>query len=258
MSQLTLRNFCLGPLCLLFLCSWLCRPQAKAPAAVTLFAASSTTAVVSELAQLFETKNGCRVRLNFAASSTLARQIAAGAPADLYISANPYWTRYLQKARGLPQGAVQDLIRNRLVLVGSARTDPPDSGPLPARPPASWRRLAMADPGHVPAGEYGRQALTALGWWQPLSQKMLYTQSVKAALRLVELGEADVGIVYATDAQASEYVRRLWEFPPHSHEEILYQLALCDRKHPQAEAFFAFLRSPEAAEVFEKHGFTAR
>ena len=236
----------------------------RAAEPVTLFAAASTTDAVSEIAELYEHETGQSVRAVFAASSTLARQIAQGAPADLYLSANPRWMDHLAEKDLIEPGSRLDLLGNRLVLIAPAGSKVAKSkvdveiapgfdlaGLLGDRP------LALADPDHVPAGLYAKAALAQLGVWPQVAGRAAYAAHVRAALALVDRGEAATGIVYATDAAIARRVRVLGRFPAASHPPIRYPLAMvAGRRSAAVEAFHAFLQGPEAAGRFRARGFT--
>lgn len=188
--------------------------------------------------------------LSFAGSSALARQIEQGAPADLFISADEAWMDTLERQGLLRPGTRADLLSNRLVLVapkGSAARGLADLGD---------GRLALADPDAVPAGKYAKAALEHLGQWQGVADRIASAENVRAALALVERGEAPLGIVYATDAMASGKVRVVLTFPADSHPPIVYPVAiLAASSNPDAAALRAFLASPEAQAIFARHGF---
>lgn len=242
-----------------FGCAWGCSSEGKKsapPAIVTVFAASSLTDVLEEAERLFESRTGTAVRLNLASSSALARQIESGAACDLFISAHGRWMDEIQSRGLLREGTRQDLMANRLVLIA------PKGQAFPVRfeegfvlADAFAGRIATANPDHVPAGEYARQALTSLGWWDSLKDRLTPTKDVRATLALVETGEVDAGIVYTTDAAASRRVDVLAVFPQETHERIAYPAALCRDAGPPAEAFLAWLLGPEAAGLLERYGF---
>jgi molybdate transport system substrate-binding protein len=198
--------------------------------------------------------------LSFAASSALARQIAAGAPADLFVSADQAWMDDVA-ARGLvAPGTRAPFLGNRLVIVSGVRN--PVKVPLA---PAALARLlaagplAMADPDSVPAGRYGKAALTALGVWAQAQPHVVAAESVRAALALVERGAAPLGIVYATDARAAPAVRIAGVFPPRSYPAITYPLArLKSSTNREAEGFRRFLLSRSGRAIFARFGFDAR
>lgn len=219
----------------------------RAEPAVTVFAASSLTDALTAVGAAYRRQTGGDLRFSFAASSTLARQIEAGAPADVVLSADTLWMDYLE-ARGLidPQSRTTAL-GNVLVLVAPAddRADakPGDTAVLdPAT--ADWStllpegaRLAVGDPDHVPAGRYARQALEHLGLWDALASRLARADNVRAALALVARGEAPLGIVYATDAAITDAVRVIGRFPPDSHAPIAYPIAVvAGTDQPEAAA----------------------
>ena len=223
--------------------------------AVGLFAAAS---LASALTEILPRRTFPWVRLSFAGSSSLARQIDAGAPADLYVSANPRWMDYLQERGLIEAGTRFDLVANRLVVVtpaGSGLAVEPRPGFDLAG--AFVGRLALGDPDHVPAGIYARQALRALGWWPALEHRLAPAPDVRAALLYVERGECEAGVVYATDAAVSRGVRVAAELADSLHAPIRYPAAVvAGRDSPGVRDLLGRLRSVEAAEVFRRHGFT--
>ncbi|MCH7693375.1 MAG: molybdate ABC transporter substrate-binding protein [Proteobacteria bacterium] len=226
---------------------------------VMVFAAASTTAALSEIAARFAARGKGRAVMSFASSSTLAKQIANGAPADIYLSANPGWMDYLARENAIEPATRLDLLGNRLVLVapaGSAlRVRIAPAFPLAEK--LGEGRLAIGDPDHVPAGIYGRAALRRLGAWPALAGRVARTQDVRGALVLVERGEAAAAVVYATDAALTDRVRVVATFPADSHPPIRYPIAIvAGRDRPEVRRFYEFLTSPEAARVFTRHGFT--
>lgn len=198
--------------------------------------------------------------LSFAGSSALARQIRAGAPADLFISADEDWMNVVEKAGSVQAGTRADIAGNRLVLVAPLRQPVrlAIASGMPIIRALGSSRLAMANPDSVPAGKYGKAALTKLGVWTGVAPKVVRAENVRAALALVERGEARLGIVYATDARASRKVRTVGVFPPGSHPPIRYPVArLMSSRHADAEGFRRFLLSPRGHAVLKRYGFTA-
>lgn len=243
---------CRPPLALLLLASVL-----GAGEQVTVFAAASTADALNGIAKAHEAATGVRVVCSFASSATLAKQIEQGAPADLFLSADQRWMDALAAANRLRTATRRDLLANRLVLIA------PQDRPLTVRVEAGFAiaaaftgRLAIADPASVPAGTYARQAFTALGWWTALEPRLAPAADVRAALRLVELGECALGVVYASDAVASAQVVATALIPETLHAPIRYPVALTAEAKPAAAAFLARLAGAEAAAVFAKHGFT--
>lgn len=226
---------------------------------VTVFAAASTTNALTDIGRVFAGKQSGRFIPSFAASSTLAKQIEQGAPADIFISANPKWMDFLQQRGMLVAGTRFDLLGNRLVLIAPANSRMRASikpgfnlaGLLGAD------NLAMGDPDHVPAGIYGKQALEFLGVWQAVADKVARCKDVRAALALVEREEVPLGIVYATDAAISQKVKVIGTFPDNSHPPITYPVAaIAGRLTPPAKAFLEFLKSSPAKAIFKRYGFS--
>ena len=224
---------------------------------VTVFAAASLQGALSDVADGFEAATGQRVRLVHAGSSTLARQIQAGAPADIFISASVDWLDVLI-ADGLAIPASRlDLFSNRLVLIAHGREAPavalsPD---LDLAALLDGGRLAVALTRAVPAGIYAKAALTSLGLWEQAAAHLAETDNVRAALHLVALGEAPFGIVYATDAQAEDSVSVVATFPEAAHPPIVYPAALIAGRENRGAAFLKWLQGPESAAIFRAHGF---
>jgi len=226
---------------------------------VTVFAAASMKTAMDEITARYAEETGNTARVSFAGSSALARQIQAGAPADVFISANPGWMDALA-ADGLIDDATRtDLLGNSLVLIAHD----PDAGPVEITPdlPLSGMLgegpLAMALVEAVPAGIYGKAALGALGLWDAVAPKVAQADNVRAALALVATGEAPLGIVYATDAHAEPAVTVLGTFPEDSHAPITYPAAhIRDSDSAVGEAFLAYLQGPVARAAFERQGFT--
>ena len=224
---------------------------------VTVFAAASLKAALDDVAIEFEHISDHRLNVSFAGSSTLARQIERGAPADIFISANRNWMDRLEEDRRLEPDTRVALFSNQLVLVAPKDigrpimpiTDIDFSGLLKAGP------LAMGFVEAVPAGVYGKSAFVALDLWDQVSEHIAQTDSVRGALALVARGEAPLGVVYATDALAEPHVTVVARFPPDSHAPIIYPAAVIAPATQGALAFFAYLRSPDARAIFEAHGF---
>ena len=226
--------------------------------AVTVYAAISLKEALDELSQRYERESGTPVKPVYAATSTLARQIDKGAPADVFISADAGWMNYLESQRAVRANTRVDLLTNRLVLIAprenavSVKIEPG----LRLADALRDARLAMADPQSVPAGKYGKAALQALKAWEDVEPKVVRAQNVRAALALVARGEAALGIVYATDAAAEKNVRIVAEFPPGSHPRIVYPAAILrDSRSPKAAPFLRFLQSAAARSVWQHHGF---
>lgn len=226
---------------------------------VVVFAAASLTDAMRDLDAPWQAAGHAPLRLSFASSSTLARQIQAGAPANLFASADEQWADVLDKDGLLAPGTRRDLLGNQLVLVmPKASVRPVAIGPgldLAALLGPDGR-LATGDPAHVPVGLYARQALTRLGLWDKLQGRIAGAPDVRSALLLVERGEAPAGIVYGTDAAASAGVAVAGVFPEATHDPVTYPFAVVKAGDtPEARALLAFLAGPEAKAVFTRRGF---
>lgn len=246
---------------LIGLLSALAAPPALAQSRGPLvLAAASLQESMTEAADTWAKGGHPRPVVSFAASSALARQVQAGAPADLFASADEDWMNTLQQKGLIAPGTRADWLTNRLVIVApvARRGAVPMTGRGLARVLGAGP-LAMADPDAVPAGKYGKAALTALGAWPAVAGRVVRGESVRAALALVERGAAPFGIVYATDARASKAVRVVGVFPAASHPPIVYPLArLKASANAGAEGFRRFLLSGRGKAIFARHGFTPR
>ena len=223
-----------------------------------MLAAASLQESLTAAADAWTRKGHPRPVLSFAASSALARQIDAGAPGDLFISADEPWMNDIQRNGHVEPGTRVSFLGNRLALVAPAAS----KLALVIRPgfplaqALNGGRLAMADPESVPAGKYGKAALTALGVWPQVKDKVVPGDSVRAALLFVERGEAPLGIVYQTDALATRSVRTVALFPEKSHAPITYPIArLTGSKGREPEGFRRFLISAEGRAIFRRFGF---
>ena len=199
--------------------------------------------------------------LSFAASSALARQIEAGAPADLFVSADEPWMDAVAEKGLVRRGTRATLLTNKLVLIAPAARGPsmPIRRGFPLARAIGDGRLAMADPDSVPAGKYGKAALLGLGIWPSIAGKIAAAENVRAALAMVERRQVPLGIVYETDARATSAVRIVGVFPATSHPPITYPLALLSRSsHREAAAFHRFLLSQRGKAIFRRYGFGTR
>lgn len=233
---------------------------AAAESGVVVFAAASTTNAVTEIGELYAGQTKVAITPSFASSSTLAKQIASGAPADLYLSANKKWMDFLEEKDRVVKESRLDLLGNRIVLIAPAADDARQitvkSGVRLVDYLGEDGRLAMGDPDHVPAGMYGKKAMENLGLWDQVKDRLAPMKDVRAALVLVERGEAPLGLVYATDAAISKKVRVVGTFALDSHPPIVYPVApVAGGKTAEAMKFMDFLKTPEARAVFKKYGF---
>jgi molybdate transport system substrate-binding protein len=225
---------------------------------VLVFAAASTTEALEAAAAQFSRGGEDRVRGVFAGSSLLAKQIDNGAPADIYLSASSAWMDYLGQRGRIDKASRRDLLANSLVVIApgdGTHIDVVDFDvDIVAR--LGDGRLAMGDPDHVPAGIYARQALTSLGLWPALEDRLIRTNDVRVVLRMVARGEAPLGIVYASDAVAFAGVRVAGMIPETGHDPIRYPVALVvGNDNPAARRFLDFLATPEMAALFRHYGF---
>ncbi len=234
---------------------------ARAQESPTVFAAASLTDALRALGQDWASRGNPTPRFSFAASSTLARQMEQGAPADLFMSADEQWMNYVQERNLIVNATRVSPIGNSLVLVAPANA---------ARPVELTRetnivallgpngRLATGDPAHVPVGRYAQAALTWMGQWDAVNPRLARADSVRSALLLVERGEAPYGIVYGTDAAISQGVRVVGTFPAASHTPVTYPFAITRRgeNDAQARGFFGFITGPDARPTWQRFGFS--
>lgn len=224
---------------------------------VKVSAAASLTDVLTALVQSYEKENpDVVIKTSFAGSSTLAKQIENGAPAELFLSADKDWVDYLEARSLLKNESRKSLLANDLVIVAPIKN-------------AQYfqltqgfnlidhfsGKLCTGEPAHVPVGKYAKQALEYYGWWNGIERRLVGTEDVRTALAFVERGECALGIVYRTDAQMSKKVKIVAAFPSESHLPIVYPGVLTKRAGDDAQQFWRFLQSPVAADVFKTYGF---
>lgn len=230
---------------------------AQAEPKVTVYAAASLTNAIGEIAAQYEREKSVKVVASYAASSTLAKQIEQGAPADVFISADLKWMNYLQDKGRIVAETHKPLLSNRLVVIapkGKRFKVEPAKGFEFAK--AFEGRLCTGDLESVPVGIYAKQSLRALGWWDAIKSRIVGAQDVRAALAFVERGECAAGIVYETDAKVSSRVELVVVLPQESHDPIVYPVAAVAGSSPEGKAFAEYLASTAAVAVFEKYGFT--
>lgn len=222
---------------------------------VTIYAAASLSSAIEEL-RTTANRQGQNWRFSFGGSSSLARQIEQGAPADIYLSANIRWMNYLEEQDLVEPGTRRDFLGNELVIVAPKRER------IAVHPEKGFDfagsfegRLALADPDHVPAGIYAKEALKTLGWWGALANRLAPAPDVRAALVFVERGECSAGIVYATDAVVNPNLIAVAHLPPQSHAPIVYPIAIVrDRSTADVQAAYDLLTSQTS--TFTRHGFS--
>jgi molybdate transport system substrate-binding protein len=233
-----------------------------APAAgadVTVFAAASLKNALDNVSAAWTAEADKTATISYAASSALARQIEEGAPADVFISADLDWMDYLAERDLIDKGTAVELLGNRLVLIAPAdSTAATEIGAgFDLASLLGDGRLAIANVDAVPAGKYGKASLESLGVWDSVADRLAQAENVRAALALVSTGEAPLGIVYQTDAAADHTVRIIGTFPEDTHPPIVYPAAVtAEAASPDAGAFLDFLRTEQAAALFETEGFT--
>ena len=228
---------------------------------LTIFAAASLKEALDENVKAFNLKTGHQVRVSYAGSNALAKQIENGAPADLFISADEEWMDYVAQKNLISAGTRRDLVTNRLVLIA-----PADSKVRLKIAPKflltqalQGGRLALANPDFVPAGKYARAALTNLGVWAEVEKSLTRSENVRASLVLVARGETPLGIVYATDAKAEPKVRVVDTFAANLHPPVVYPAAVVAGKlNPATQALLDYLSGTEARTVWIKYGFGVR
>ena len=230
---------------------------AQSARGITVLAAASLTNVLQEVGKRYESENGKKVSFSFAASMILAKQIEASAGADLFISADSESMDYLEGKNLIAKASRTNLLRNQLVLVA-----PADSKIRLTIAPRfklaealQGGRLALATVDSVPAGRYGKAALSTLGVWDSVKDHLAQGEDVRATLAYVARGEAPLGIVYATDARIEPRVRVVATFPDNTHEPIAYPAALTRDANPDAARFLSYLRGPAAGGIFAAAGF---
>lgn len=242
---------------LLFTC--LTIPSISVADKVLVYAAASTTNAVNEAIKSYHLKHPeTQIKVSFASSSTLAKQIEMGAPAHIYISANPTWMDYLQKKDFIKNKSRTNLLSNQLVLIS------PKGKRFEVEMTAGFNfsekikgKICLGDPDHVPVGIYAKQAMVSLGWWEQIKTQVVGNKDVRAALVLVELGECAAGIVYSTDTKVSDKIDLIARFPAENHAPIVYPIAALNTASKSALDFLNYLKSPEASSLFNKHGFIA-
>jgi molybdate transport system substrate-binding protein len=224
---------------------------------LTVYAAASLTNALSEISAQYEKAQSTKVNHSFAASSTLAKQIENGAPADIFVSADTKWMRYLQDKKLINVATRREFLGNRLVLIApkdhafKVRFD--SSADLSH---AFDGKLCTGDVESVPAGMYAKESLTALGWWDDIKTRIVGAQDVRGALAFVERGGCAAGIVYETDAKTSTKVAIVGVFPENTHKPIIYPVAALTHAKPGSTKYLDFLTSEAASAIFRKYGFS--
>ncbi len=241
---------------LILLCFALNLNAAESDKKVVVFAAASLTDAITEIAAIYEKEKNIEIQTSFASSSTLAKQIENGAPADIFISADTKWMQYLKEKNALNNTSITNLLGNRLVLIA------PKGKSFKINADKSFNfantfegKLCTGETESVPVGIYAKQALKSLSWWDAIKSRIVGTQDVRAALVNVERGECAAGIVYETDAKVSDKVQSVMVFDKNSHEPILYPISLTKQSNSNAMQFYGYLKSDQAKKIFEQYGF---
>ncbi len=231
---------------------------AEKSGAVTIFAAASLKNALDEAAAQWKSRTGENVAISYAGSFSLARQIEAGAPADIFIGADAKSMDYLAGKNLVAASSRKNLLGNDLVLIAPKAASENSVALTPAGLSSALQggRLSMGDPVSVPAGIYGKEALTKLGLWDGVQAHLALADNVRSALLYVSRGETPLGIVYATDAHAAPDVKIVARFPESSHAPVVYPIALTATAKGEApQKLLNFLEGPDAARAFVKQGF---
>jgi len=222
-----------------------------------VFAAASLTNVLDEIGAAYTQQTGQPVKFSYAASSALARQLEAGARADIFFSADVEWMDYVQARNLIDRSTRRNLLGNRLALVAPAdsKIELKIAPGFKLAEALGNGRLATGDPESVPVGKYARSALLSLGVWNDVADRLVRADNVRSALAFIARGETPLGIVYETDAKIERRVRVVDFFPASSHPPIVYPVAATSQARPAARQFVDFLESTPARDAFKKYGF---
>lgn len=221
------------------------------PRGPVVLAASSLQQPLEELAGQWQAQGNKLPQFSFASSAALARQIESGAAADIFVSADQEWTRYLASAGRIPDNQIFQIAGNQLVIASPASASPPTLQEL-----QRYANIVTGDTETVPLGRYAKQALTNAGVWDTVQPKIVGAASARGALVIMARGEADAGILYASDAKDVKQIA-FAPIDPAAHSAIIYTaLQLPASAHPESAEFLAFIASPAAAKVFDRYSFT--
>lgn len=229
---------------------------------ITVFGAASMTNALQQIADEYsKNKPDDKIIFSFASSSTLAKQIAEGAPADIFVSANTKWLKFLQEKSLTVTGTEKVLVGNELVMIAPKQSAVQNVDIAKGEWLATLNNnyLSVGDPDHVPAGQYMKAAMQKLDLWEKVEDKLARAKDVRAALALVERAESPLGVVYSTDAKQSEKVKIVATFPVGSYPQIEYPVALIkEHDNQDSRNFYNYLTSAEAKKIFEKYGFSVK
>lgn len=224
---------------------------------VTVFAAASTTNMMDEVLALYNKRGGNAVG-SYGSSGALVKQINAGAPAGIFISANQSWMDKMEKSNMIDKASRKDLVKNKLVLITHKKNNitVDFSKKVDFASILKNEKLVIGAPESVPAGEYAKQAFTKLGYWSSLQKSIVTASSVRDALAFVSRGEALLGVVFATDAIADKNVKVVAEFDANTHDNISYPIAIIkENSSDEVKKLYNFLISDEAKKIYKKYGF---
>ena len=255
--QRRVKSFTVIGLVLMFTGLLGCATDKQKPIELSVFAAISLTDALAEIGTAFTAESGVKVFYNFAASTTLQRQLEKGAPADVFISASPRQVVALDAGGLVEAESRQNLLTNRLVLVSDENTEI-SVETLADLATSEISRIAIGHPSIVPAGAYAKEALTHFGLWETVHPKLIFGADVRATLAYVASGNVDVAIVYKTDTVVSHYIKVLYQVPPEAYTRIIYPAVIMKNSSQKqlARRFITYLHSAGKSEIFEKHGFT--
>ncbi len=244
--------------CLLLACGIASAADGKQPE-LLIFAASSLTNVLQDVGAAYTKETGQAVKFSFASSAVVARQIEAGARADVFFSADVEWMDYLEARNLIDRKSRSNVLSNRLALIAPAdsKVELKIAPNFPLLGALGTGRLSTGDPDYVPVGRYAKSALTTLGVWNEVADRIVRADNVRAALVFVARGEAPLGIVYETDAKADNKVRIVDLFPTNLHLPIVYPVAATAAAKPGAQRFVNYVRDTSAHVIFVRYGFTA-
>jgi molybdate transport system substrate-binding protein len=243
----------------IILCGSVSTPAFAQEKSLTVFAAASLKNALDDIDAAYAAKTGIKIVASYAASSTLAKQIEQGAPADIFLSADTDWMDYATAKKNIDEPTRVNLLGNSIVLIApkDSKIDNVTIGPgFDLAKLAGDGKIATGDVKAVPVGRYAKAALEKLDAWQTAEPKFAMAESVRAALTLVARGEAVLGIVYSTDAKVEPGVKIVGTFPADSHPPVIYPVAATATAKAEAAGYLAFLRSSTAKTIFEKYGFS--
>jgi molybdate transport system substrate-binding protein len=245
----------------LFILIALAAVPARAEAPVRIFAAASTIAAVNDAVVQFKAQTGIQAAPVYASSGALARQLAAGAPGQVFLSANKKWMAWAEEQGAIDAKSRRVFLLNRLVLAARPGTAPKMTAMMKAEflKVVGARRIAIADPAHAPLGAHTRDALSWLGVWKDVGPKALRMSDAARARALVERGEAGFGILYESDVKASARLEPVAVFPAEAHKAIEYEIALTrtGKADQRAVRLLNWLTGKDGRAIFIKYGFRA-